>query len=58
MSIFEFRKPAAGESHRDTLLTLRETIQRLEAEPQQTPQTATLKRILAVRIQELESKTA
>lgn len=58
MSIFEHRKPGAGESHRNTLLKLRETLEQLEAEREETPQITSLKRILAARIQELESKTA
>lgn len=37
---------------------LRQTLDRLEAETEETPQIADLKRILAGRIAELERKTA
>ena len=37
---------------------LRKTMERLEADPEETQQTADLKRILASRIAELERKTA
>lgn len=57
MSMFEFRKPIAGQAHRDLLATLRETLEHLNAEPE-TPRIADLKRILAARIHELESKSA
>lgn len=40
MSVFQHRKPAASESHPDTLLKLRETLVRLQAESDDTPQIA------------------
>ncbi|MGC2613122.1 MAG: hypothetical protein WA354_03755 [Terracidiphilus sp.] len=58
MSIFEFRKPVAEQPHRNQLVMLRQTLDRLEAETEETPQIADLKRILAGRIAELERKTA
>jgi len=58
MSIFEDFKAAASQSHDDTLAKLRETLDRLEAEREETPQIASLKRVLSARIQEIESKTA
>ena len=57
-SIFEYRKPASIQSQRDKLRKLRETLEQLESEGEQTPQIAQLKGILTARIQELESKTA
>jgi len=58
MSIFEHRKPGSTKVSRDSLVALRETLKRLEAEPMETPRIADLKRILAGRIAELERKTA
>jgi hypothetical protein len=58
MSIFEFRKPIGEQHHRNQLAMLRKTMERLEADPEETQQTADLKRILASRIAELERKTA
>ena len=58
MSIFEFRKPVAEQPHRNQLVMLRQTLDRLEAETEETPQIADLKRILAGRIAELKRKTA
>jgi len=58
MSIFGYHKPTVIESNPDALRKLRQTIKHLEAEREQTPQIANLKRVLATRIQELESKTA
>jgi hypothetical protein len=58
MSIFEYRKPVSEHAHRSQLMTLRETLEKLEAEREETPRTADLKRILAARITELEQKTA
>ena len=58
MSIFEFRKPVGEQHHRNQLAMLRKTMERLEADPEETQQTADLKRILASRIAELERKTA
>ena len=58
MSIFEFRKPVSEQPHRNQLAMLRKTMERLEADPEETQQTADLKRILASRIAELERKTA
>jgi hypothetical protein len=57
MSIFEFRKPAGEQAHRNQLVMLRQTLNRLVEEPEETPQIADLKRILADRIAELERKT-
>jgi hypothetical protein len=56
MSIFEHRKPPASESHRDMLLRLRETLNRLETEREETPQITNLKLILTARIREMESR--
>lgn len=58
MSIFEYRKPGNANPSRDSLATMRETLERLEAESVETPRIADLKRILASRIAELERKTA
>ncbi len=58
MSIFKHRKPVHDYPHRSQLAVLRETLQSLEAETDQTEQTADLKRILVNRIAELERKTA
>jgi hypothetical protein len=58
MSIFEFRKPVSEQPHRNQLVVLRKTLERLEAEPEETQQIADLKRILVGRIAELERKTA
>ena len=58
MSIFEYRKPVREQPHRSQLDTLRETLERLEAEPLETPRIAELKRILAGRIAQLKRKTA
>ena len=57
MSPFAFRKPSGNQPPRDQLETLRTTLALLDAEPEQTPQMATLKRILAGRIAELEGAT-
>jgi hypothetical protein len=54
MSIFGDRKPRAVERPRDQLTTLRHTLEKLEADPEETPQIAELKRIIADRITELE----
>jgi len=58
MSIFEYRKPGKTETPRDLLGTLRTTLARLEAEAEETPRVAELKRILSDRIAELERKSA
>jgi hypothetical protein len=58
MSIFEHRKPAEARSRRDVLGTLRMTLQKLEEEPEETPQIADLKRILMGRIAEMERRSA
>lgn len=58
MSIFEHRKAAPDHSHGDTLVKLRETLERLKTEREETPQIANLKRVLSARIEELEEKTA
>lgn len=56
MSPFAFRKPSGNQPPRDLLKTLRTTLALLDAEPEQTPQMANLKRILAGRIAELERR--
>jgi BMFP domain-containing protein YqiC len=58
MSIFEHRKPVAAQSSRDVLSTLRSTLEKLEAQADETPQMANLKRILTDRISQLERKSA
>lgn len=58
MSIFEHRKPAAAQMHRDSIQALRETLEHLNAEPEELPRIADLKRILTARIHELERKSA
>jgi hypothetical protein len=58
ISIFEYRKPVHDRPHRSQLLVLQETLKSLEAETEETAQTADLKRILVNRIAELERKTA
>jgi hypothetical protein len=58
LSIFEFRKPVGEQHHRNQLAMLRKTVERLEAEQEETQQTAELKRILAGRIAGLERKKA
>ena len=58
MSIFGDRKPRAVEHPRDQLATLRNTLQKLEAEPEETPRIAELKRIIANRITELEQENS
>ena len=58
MSIFGPRKPVARAPKRNLLTTLRETLQHLEAEPEETPQIANLKRILLNRIAEMERESA
>ena len=58
MSIFEYRKPVSTQLHRNQLVTLRETLKSLEAEPEETQRIADLKQILTGRIAELERKTA
>jgi hypothetical protein len=57
MSIFEYRSRQANHSTRDSLGTLRETVERLEAEPDETPQIADFKRILAGRIEQIKRRT-
>jgi hypothetical protein len=57
MAIFEYRKPIRSKPVRDSLATLRETLEGLKAEPEETPRIADLKRILASRIAEVERKT-
>jgi hypothetical protein len=54
MSIFENRKAPANVPARDSLQVLRNALQALEAEPEQTPRIADLRRILSNRISELE----
>lgn len=58
MSLFTYRKPTDDRPHRSQLEVLQETLKSLEAEPVETARTADLKRILALRIAELERKTA
>jgi hypothetical protein len=58
MSVFEHLKPTAGQPSRDALGTLRATLERLEAEQEETPQMIDLKRILAGRIAEMERRNA
>ena len=58
MSIFACRKPSSERPFRDSLATLRGTLEQLEAEPVETQQLVDLKRILAGRIAEMERKTA
>lgn len=56
MSIFEHRKPI-GETRGDALEKLRATLDRLNADPEETPGILDLKRILASRIAEMERKS-
>lgn len=58
MSIFGFRKPPVSTTPKDALTTLRETLSRLEAHPEQSARIQELRGILAARIAELERKTA
>jgi hypothetical protein len=58
MSFLEHRKPTAGQPSRDVLGTLRATLERLEAEQEETPQLTDLKRILMGRIAEMEGRNA
>jgi hypothetical protein len=58
MFIFEHPKPSKDELTRDALTTLRQTLKRLNSEFDETPRIADLKRILAARIAEMESKSA
>jgi hypothetical protein len=58
MSIFTHRKPVEGPQFRDKLVTLRETLEQLEAEPEATQRITNLKQIIAARIAELEQKSA
>lgn len=58
MSIFEFRKCPECAPARDELKTLRQTLERLEADPDETPGVLDLKRLLAARIAEMERKSA
>ena len=55
MSIFGHRKPPVSAPARDALSRLRETLDGLKAEPQETPQIAGLKRILVNRIAEMDA---
>ncbi len=58
MSFFQYRKPARAEhTTKDGLKTLRETLSRLNAECEETPRIADLKRILTERISEMEHKS-
>ena len=58
MSLFKYRKPPFTESKLDALEKLRATLARLNADPDETPGVIELKRIFAVRIAEMERKTA
>jgi hypothetical protein len=58
MSLFEFRKAPASETKADALEKLRATLNRLNADPEDTPGITDLKNILAARIAEMERKTA
>ncbi|HMG84115.1 MAG TPA: hypothetical protein VK574_00140 [Terracidiphilus sp.] len=58
MSFFTNRKVEEINPTRKTLSRLRETLDGLESERDETPQIADLKRILAGRIAEMERKTA
>jgi DNA-binding transcriptional regulator GbsR (MarR family) len=58
MSFFTHRKVEEIDPTRKTLSRLRETLDRLESEREESPQIASLKRILAGRIAEMERKTA
>ena len=57
MSIFEYCRPVGEPTHCDMLTKVRETLEQLEAEDDETPRISDLKRILAARIQEMKSKT-
>jgi hypothetical protein len=56
MSIFAFRRADGQTKARSKLVTLRETLKRLEAAHEETRQMAELKNILAARIAEIEQK--
>jgi hypothetical protein len=58
MSFFEYHKPEEIDPTRKALSKLRETLDRLEREREETPQIEDLRRILAGRIAEMERKTA
>jgi|GEM_PF-2178237 len=56
MSIFGYWKPPASTPPRDSLQVLRNALAALEFNPEQTPRTVDLKRILVTRIAELEAR--
>jgi hypothetical protein len=56
MSIFFHRKPTDVQKPKDLVATLRSTLRKLEAEAKETPRIADLKRIIVLRIAELEGK--
>lgn len=58
MSLFEYHKSGQIDPTRTALSRLRETLDALEHEREETPQIAELRRILAGRIAEMERKTA
>ena len=58
MSMFEYRKPPARMPARDDLKILQKTLDRLNADPEETPGIVDLKRILAARIAEMECRSA
>ena len=57
MSFFEYRKVEEIDPTLKALSRLRETLDGLDTERDETPQIAELKRILAGRIAEMERKT-
>ena len=57
MQIFRDRKPIEKQ-HRDPLSTLRATLSKLEAEPDESPRVIELKSILAARIAGMERRSA
>jgi hypothetical protein len=56
MSIFEHRKPNDVRHARNLLAILRTTLKKIEANTVQMPHAADLRRILRIRIAELESR--
>jgi hypothetical protein len=58
MSLFEYRKAPPGYYKPDALEKLRATLDRLNADPEDTPGIAELKRIIEARIAELERRSA
>ena len=58
MALFEFHRAGQIDPTRTALSRLRETLDGLEHERDETPQIAELRRILGGRIAEMERKTA